>query len=69
VAVIGAIAAGAIPSKIGPGFAAATHPAWWVIVGFGAVILLLGLVTTSRWADKTAKRTARHLSESEMVPA
>jgi EmrB/QacA subfamily drug resistance transporter len=69
VAVIGAIAGGAIPSRIGPGFAATTHPAWWVIVGFGAGILVLGLLTTTRWADRTAKRTARHISESEMAPA
>jgi hypothetical protein len=69
VAVIGAIAGGAISSSIGRGFAAATHPAWWVIAGFGAAILVLGLLTTTRWADQTAKRTARHLSESEMAPA
>jgi EmrB/QacA subfamily drug resistance transporter len=69
VAVIGAIAGGAVPSRIGRGFAAATHPAWWVIVGFGVAILVLGLLTTTRWADQTAKRTARHLGESEMAPA
>jgi EmrB/QacA subfamily drug resistance transporter len=69
VAVIGAIAGGAISSNIGRGFAAATHPAWWVIVGFGVAILVLGLLTTTRWADQTAKRTARDLSESEMAPA
>jgi predicted MFS family arabinose efflux permease len=69
VAVIGAIAGGAIPSKIGASFAAATHPAWWVITGFGTAILLLGLLTTTRWADRTAKRTARYISESEMAPA
>jgi EmrB/QacA subfamily drug resistance transporter len=65
VAVIGAIAGGAISSNIGRGFATATHPAWWVIAGFGAAILVLGLLTTTRWADQTA----RHLSESEMAPA
>jgi EmrB/QacA subfamily drug resistance transporter len=69
VAVIGAIAGGAISSSIGRGFAAATHPAWWVIVAFGAAILVLGLLTTTRWADQTARRTARYLSESEMAPA
>src|SRR5205823_5431554 len=66
VAVIGAIAGGAISSSVGRDFAAATHPAWWVIAGFGAAILVLGLLTTTRWADQTAKRTAQHLSESEM---
>ena len=69
VALIGAIAGGAISSSIGPGFAAATHAAWWVIAGFGAAILVLGILTTSRWADRTAKRTARYLGESEMAPA
>jgi MFS family permease len=68
VAVIGAIAGGSAAGAIGKSFAAATHPAWWVIAGFGGVILLLGLLTTTRWADETARRTAQRFGERSYEP-
>ena len=37
---------------------AAGRPAWWIIAGCGAAVLLLGAVTTGRWARATADRTA-----------
>jgi EmrB/QacA subfamily drug resistance transporter len=54
VAVIGAISGGSVGASIGKGFAAATHPGWWIIVALGAVILVLGFVTTGAWARRTA---------------
>ncbi len=63
VAVIGAIAGGTITGALGPGFAAATHPGWWVVGVLGAAILVLGFLTTTPWAEETASRTA------ERVPA
>jgi MFS family permease len=71
VAVIGAIAAGGLAGSVGRGFATATHPAWWTIAGFGAGILLLGGLTTSRWANETAERTASRFRErpSELAAA
>jgi EmrB/QacA subfamily drug resistance transporter len=54
VAVIGAISGGSVGASIGRGFAAATHPGWWIIVALGAVILVLGFVTTGAWARRTA---------------
>jgi hypothetical protein len=56
VAVIGAIAGGTISGTIGPGFAAATHPGWWVIAVLGAAVLVVGFVTTTPWAERTADR-------------
>jgi hypothetical protein len=38
---------------------------WWIIAGCGAAILLLGLVTSGRWARDTAERTASLLMPSE----
>jgi EmrB/QacA subfamily drug resistance transporter len=64
VAVIGAISGGTISGVIGPGFAAATHPGWWIIAGLGAVSLVVGLATTSKWALGTARRTAERFRES-----
>ncbi len=65
VAVLGAISGGAISGAIGPEFAAATHTGWWVCTGLGATILVLGLLTTTAWAEKTARDTAQRFRESE----
>jgi EmrB/QacA subfamily drug resistance transporter len=69
VAVLGAITGGALSGAIGPGFAAATHPAWWVCAGLGVIILALGLLTTTAWAERTARDTAEHLRDDEPRPA
>lgn len=63
VAVLGAIAAGSATAHIGPGFAAATHPAWWVIAALGVVILAAALASTGRWAQRSARATAERLRE------
>ncbi len=68
VAVIGAIAGGGVSGAIGPSFATATHAAWWIIAGLGAAILILGLLTTTQWADATARRTAERFSEAGYEP-
>jgi len=44
---------------IGAALAAGMHAgAWWIITGCGATVLVLGAVTTGRWARGTAERTA-----------
>jgi EmrB/QacA subfamily drug resistance transporter len=63
VAVIGAIAGGTLSGAIEPSFAAATHAGWWLIVGLGVISLAVGVLTTSRWAQLTARRTAERFSE------
>ncbi len=68
VAVIGAIAGGGVGGALGRNFANATHPAWWIIVALGAAILVLGLLTTTRWADETARRTAERFREAGYEP-
>jgi EmrB/QacA subfamily drug resistance transporter len=57
VAVIGAT----ISSGAGAGFAEASHAGWWIIVGLGVAVLVLGLVTTGRWARSTTERVAAHI--------
>ncbi len=59
VAVVGAIAGASVTGVIGKGFAAATHAGWWIIAVLGVAIVLLGLLTTTAWADQTARATAR----------
>jgi hypothetical protein len=48
--------------------ATGTHPGWWLIVGCGALIVVLGLVTTTRWALDTATATAARLCEDDPPP-
>jgi MFS family permease len=54
VAVIGA----AVSSRAGLGFAQASHVGWWIMAGLGVAVLVLGLVTTGRWARSTIERAA-----------
>ena len=68
VAVIGAVAGGSLTGAIGPDFAAQTHPAWWILIVLGAVIVGLGVVSTSDRAHASAERTAAVLEETEQAP-
>jgi hypothetical protein len=59
--VIGAVAGAGAANAFGPGFAAATHPGWWIIFGLSTGVLVLGVITTSEWALGTASATAARL--------
>jgi EmrB/QacA subfamily drug resistance transporter len=70
VAVIGAVlavgvgggsAAGMAGFLVRAGFVDAARPAWWIITGCGVLALVVGAVTTTRWAERTARRTAEVL--------
>jgi EmrB/QacA subfamily drug resistance transporter len=55
VAVAGAIAA-AGAFAVGPGFVQSSHVVWWLVVGCGAAIVLLGLLSTTARANASARR-------------
>ncbi|OON80886.1 MFS transporter [Streptomyces tsukubensis] len=64
VAVLGAVLASRVdPAAYTATFVAASRPAWWILTGCGLAVLLLGLLTSGRWARSTAVRTARLLEE------
>lgn len=64
VAVIGALMA--TTSHTNPtDFVHTGRTAWWLIAGCGALILLIGTLTTGRWAQSTAQRTAKRLAVEE----
>jgi EmrB/QacA subfamily drug resistance transporter len=65
VAVLGALAAGGTTGAIGSGFTAATHVSWWIIAALGAMILVLGFLSTTRWAQETAARTAERFQDTQ----
>lgn len=68
VAVIGAVlAGGAHAAATADAFVAAGREAWWIIAGCGAAVLLLGALTTGRWAKATADRTATLFDEEEQA--
>jgi hypothetical protein len=67
VAIVGAAAGGGVAGTLGKSFATATHPGWWITTGLGAVILVLGVATTTRWADDTAQQTAERFREEYVV--
>ncbi len=65
VAVVGAAVTSAMHGLLRAEFAQASHVGWWIIAGCGAAVLLLGLVTTGRWALGTAARTAESITSDE----
>jgi EmrB/QacA subfamily drug resistance transporter len=64
VAVAGSAVLSALHGSLRLGFADASHVGWWIIAGCGAATALVGLVSTSRWARKTAERTASSMAPS-----
>ena len=68
VAIAGAIAATAL-GAIGPGFVASSHAAWWVVTGCGLTVLALGLLSTTGWANATARRIAAESAALEYAEA
>ncbi len=62
VAVAGSVLAFGITGPLREGFTKASLAGWWIIAGYGAIVLLLGIITTGRWARGTAERTAARLT-------
>jgi EmrB/QacA subfamily drug resistance transporter len=70
VAVMGSAVISAMTGPLRLGFASASHVGWWIIAGCGASVLSVGLLTSGRWARRTADRTAALFApESARVPA
>ncbi|HEX4417590.1 MAG TPA: DHA2 family efflux MFS transporter permease subunit [Kofleriaceae bacterium] len=64
VAIGGTIASAASTGhRAGPEFPAATHAFWWLVAASGALVVTLGLVSTSRWARGSVTRIAALLDE------
>lgn len=61
IAFAGTIAGG---SRGRGGFAEATHPVWWIIVGCGAVVLFLGWASNTPWAQATTRHAAHLLTDA-----
>jgi EmrB/QacA subfamily drug resistance transporter len=57
IAISGAIVGSAL-ARGGTAFADAEHRVWWLVLGLGVGIVVLGLLSTGRWAMDTATRAA-----------
>ncbi|KOV67931.1 MFS transporter [Streptomyces sp. MMG1121] len=67
VAVVGAVLASGIGSSpYREVFVSAARPGWWILTACGLAVLVLGLLTSGRWARTTAARTAEILEAPEI---
>ena len=62
VAISGTIVGSAL-ARGGTAFTSAEHAVWWLVLGLGAGIGVLGLLSTGRWASATARRAAALFEE------
>lgn len=63
VAVLGSVVVARVTGPARTGLPAASHAGWWILVGCGLVVFVLGVLTTGKWAAHTAARTAARLAE------
>ncbi|HWE58752.1 MAG TPA: MFS transporter [Solirubrobacteraceae bacterium] len=68
IALVGAIVGTSANVRFGPGFAHATHPGWWLIVGFAAILFAVGALTTTQRAFASARDVAARL-QPERLPS
>ena len=67
-AALGVAVTGAIIATSSAGFVHASHAAWAVVAGCGVMVIVLGMVSTGRWALATAERNGARLA-TDMSPA
>ena len=63
VAVVGAVAAGGVTGTVGRAFIGASHTGWWIVVGCGVAVFVLGLASTTSRAKTSARTTAKRFGE------
>jgi EmrB/QacA subfamily drug resistance transporter len=59
---VGVAVTGAIIAASSAGFVHASRSAWTVLAGCGVMVMLLGILSTGRWALATAERNAARLA-------
>jgi EmrB/QacA subfamily drug resistance transporter len=69
VAVAGAVAGADSGRAKGAGFALSTHPVWWIMVGCGVLIFVLGWASNTPWAEASTGRVAGLLQDALAEPA
>jgi MFS family permease len=62
VAIVGTVLTARLTGPLETGFVSAARLSWFIIAGCGALVLILGLITTTTWARTTATQVATDLS-------
>jgi hypothetical protein len=63
--VVGAAVTSALHGPLRAGVTEASHVGWWIFAGFGSAVLVVGVITSGRWAQATAARTAERITAEE----
>lgn len=50
-------------ASVGAGFGVATHPMWWIVLGIGAGIVVVGFVSSSAAAKRSVAGIAHLLDD------
>jgi EmrB/QacA subfamily drug resistance transporter len=58
VAIVGSVLAASLHGTMASGFLGAAHAGWWIMAGCGYAVLVLGVVSTTRWARSTVARAS-----------
>ncbi|WP_309147022.1 MULTISPECIES: MFS transporter [unclassified Curtobacterium] len=58
VALAGTVTGASAVATVGSGFAVATHPMWWIVVGIGTAIVLVGFLSTTTAARRSVESIA-----------
>src|SRR6476661_5249427 len=69
VAAMGSVLSGNLHGPMRTGFVPASQLGWWIVAACGAIIVILGFITTGPWARRTAARTAARLEAGGTPPA
>ncbi|MGF1428387.1 MFS transporter [Kitasatospora sp. LaBMicrA B282] len=65
VAVIVSVVVSRVHGSLRSGFATASHTGWWMIVGFGLLVVVLGILSTGARAVQTATAVAATLEPTD----
>jgi EmrB/QacA subfamily drug resistance transporter len=65
VAIIGSVVTSHVTGPFATSFTAASHLGWWIMTGCGVLVLAMGILTTSRWARRTADTAAATFESDE----
>jgi EmrB/QacA subfamily drug resistance transporter len=69
IAVIGSLVNSGTGGPVGAGLVSRSHVAEAVVAGCGIAVLALAVITTTRWARRSAERTAAELGDANMEAA
>jgi len=67
VALAGTLTGAGAATTLGASFATDTHPLWWMVVGIGVTVVILGVVASSPWAHRSTDRIRKLLEEEPAV--